>query len=140
MTQRSNGESNIGAELKELGRQLTEAVKSIATSDEVRTMGQELRDGFREAAHNVEEALGKVRERDEVQRLRAKASDVAESFRTGDAQREIRTEVTDALRALNLRLHELLERLQPDTPTNQPGANTTPTDESYTGATRKLDS
>lgn len=139
MSERPSGDSNIGNELKELGRQLTTAVKSFATSDEVRSLGQELRDGLRDAAHSVEETMGKVRERDEVQALRAKAADVAESFRTGDAQREIRSEVTDALRALNLRLRDLLERLQTDDTPPTPD-NATPSDESYTGATRKLDS
>ena len=137
MSQRPSGDSNIGNELKELGQQLTAAVKSFATSDEVRALGQELRDGLRDAAHTVEETLGKVRENDEVQKLRTKAANVAESFRTGDAQREIREEVTDALRALNLRLRDLLERIQPDDQPTTPG-NTTD-DDPYTGATRKLD-
>lgn len=140
MTQRPSGDGNIGNELKELGRQLTAAVKSFATSDEVRSLGQELRDGLRDAAHSVEETLGKVRERDEVQALRTKAVDVAESFKTGEAQREIRAEVTDALRTLNLRLRDLLDRLQPDDAPAPPSDPTPGDDTSYTGSTRKLDS
>lgn len=143
MTDHKPNESNIAAELKEIGRQLTETVKAVATSEQVRTLGAELRDGFREAAQNVEETLSKLRERDEVQRLRVRANDVAESFRTGEAQREIREEVSDALRALNLRLGELLERVQPkDSPSGPPNDTSHPaagsTEESYTGETRRL--
>lgn len=137
------GENNLGAELKELGRQLTEAVKAVATSDEVRSMGNELRDGFREAAHTVEETLSKVRERDEVQRLRERAANVADAFRTGEAQREIRTEVAEALHALNTRLRDLLSRFESSDASQgtTPDASTSSSEDTgYTGTTRRLDS
>lgn len=139
-------QNNIVEELKELGRQLTATVRAVAGSDQVRSLGHELKDGLRDAAQNVEEAWEKVREHDEVQRLQAKAADVAGSFKSGQAQQEIREEVADAIHALNLRLSQLLERLQPtNLPQDSSGAPTQQTppasgqDQSYTGETRRLD-
>src|SRR5687767_2825514 len=92
-------QASIVEELKELGRQLTATLKAIAGSEQMRDLGHELKDGLREAAQNVEEAWATVRDRDEVQRLQARASDVADAFRTGHAQQEIREELSDALHA-----------------------------------------
>ncbi|HEY0604294.1 MAG TPA: hypothetical protein VGD58_15345 [Herpetosiphonaceae bacterium] len=146
MTERTPDQTSIGEELKELGRQLTVTIKAVAGSEQVRSLGSELKDGLREVAQNVEDAWEKVRERDEIQRLQARASDVAESFKTGEAQQEIREEIGDALRALNARLSTLVARLQPptngatDTPVTPTTAITTTTDVAYTGATQKLES
>lgn len=146
MSYRNPDQSNIVEELKELGRQLTATMRAVAGSEQVRSLGNDLKDGLREAAQNVEEAWDKVRERDEVQRIQAKAVDVAESFKTGEAQQEIRQEVADAIHALNLRLSQLLERLQPTNlpqDSNDPAAQQPPSasgqDQGYTGETRRFD-
>lgn len=144
MIERKPEQTNIVNELKEFGRQLTVTIKAIATSEQVRSLGHEIKDGLREAAENVEEAWNKMRERDEMQKLQAKAADVAESFKTGEVQQEIREEIADALHALNVRLSALVERLQPTTSgtTNtylQKEVGAAP-EVSYTGATEKLDS
>ena len=138
-------QNNIVEELKELGRQLTATVRVVAGSDQVRSLGHELKDGLREAAQNVEEAWEKVRDHDEVQKLQSKAADVAGSFKSGQAQQEIREEVTDAIHALNLRLSQLLQRLQqtnlPQDSSDSPTQQTPPAsgqDQSYTGETRRL--
>lgn len=145
MTERVPDQTTIGEELKELGRQLTATIKAVAGSEQVRSLGHELKDGLREAAQNVEDAWEKVRDHDEIQRLQARATGVAESFKTGEAQQEIRQEIGDALRTLNLRLSALVARLQP--PTNgaidmevTPSTEiVTTTNASYTGATKKLE-
>jgi ElaB/YqjD/DUF883 family membrane-anchored ribosome-binding protein len=146
MIERKPDQTNIVDELKEFGRQLTVTIKAIATSEQVRSLGHELKDGLREAAENVEEVWNKLRERDEMQRLQAKAADVAESFKTGEAQQEIREEIGEALHALNVRLSALVERLQPaangasDAYVQQEVGAATTLEDSYTGTTRKLDS
>lgn len=144
MIERKPEQTRIVDELKEFGRQLTVTIKAIATSEKVRSLGHELKDGLREAAENVEEAWNKVRERDEMQKLQAKAANVAESFKAGEVQQEIREEIADALHALNVRLSALVERLQPTTNgaaeaymQHEVGAAL---EISYTGATEKLDS
>ena len=145
MTERMPDQTTIVDELKELGRQLTATIKAVASSDQVRSLGHELKDGLREAAENVQNAWEQVREHDEVQLLQARATDVAESFKTGEAQQEIREEIGDALRALNARLSALVARLQsPTNGTADPQVThstaITTTDTAYTGATSKLDS
>lgn len=146
MTERTPQPTTVVEELKELGRQLTATIKAVAGGDEVRSLGHELKDGLREAAQNVEEAWDRVREHDEVQRLQTRATDVSESFKTGAAQQEIREEIGDALRTLNLRLSALVARLQvpkPETAGTQMASRAeidTTTDAAYTGATTKLES
>lgn len=144
MSERKPDQSNIVDELKELGRQLTATMRAVAGSEQVRSLGNEIKDGLREAAQSVEEAWDKVRERDEVQKLQAKAADVAESFKTGEAQQEIREEVAEAIHALNVRLSQLLERLQPTSLPQNNGGTTAQhppasgEDQGYTGETRRL--
>jgi cell division protein ZapA (FtsZ GTPase activity inhibitor) len=140
MSEHRNG--GIADELKELGRQLTTAVKTVATSDEVRGVGQEIRDGLKNIAREVDEAFDRVREREEVQRVKMQAGNVVESFKTGEATQEIREELSDALRALNLRLQALMERFQnrADTPVEPPtNVPIEQDDEPATGPTRRLD-
>lgn len=140
MSDQRNG--GIAEELKELGRQLTTAVKAVATSDEVRGLGLEIRDGLKTLTNEVDEAFDRVRERDEVQRVKQQAGSVVESFKRGEAQQEIRDELRDALHALNLRLQTLLERFQapPETPPNPPtNIPIERADEPATGPTRRLD-
>ncbi len=144
MTQQPPSEPSLADELRELGRQLTATVKAVAQSEHVRTLGHELRDGLRDAAQDVENTVATLSRRDEVQQLRARAVDVAESFRSGDAQRDIRDEVADALRALNTRLGELVTRLDSPTgtvptPTSPAASQPSTTAEAYTGTTQKLD-
>lgn len=139
MSEQRPDRGGLGDELRELGKTLTEAVKSVTGSDEVRKLGTELRDGFRDAARNFDETLDKINERDEVQRVRQQAVNVAQSFKTGDAQREISETVGDALHTLNLRLKELLDRLQPPDGGSPPPTGATPQEDSYTGQTRRLD-
>ncbi len=140
MSEHRNG--GVAEELKELGRQLTNAVKTVATSEEVRGVGQEIRDGLKNIAREVDEAFDRVREREEVQRVKTQAGNVVESFKTGEAQQEIREELSDALHALNLRLQALMERFQnrADMPV-EPPANVPiePIDKPATGPTRRLD-
>jgi methyl-accepting chemotaxis protein len=132
MTERKPDQASIGDEFKELAKQLTATIKAVAGSEQLRTLGSELRDGMKDAAKEVEETVAKLRQSDEVQRLRSRAADVADSFKTGEAQREIREEVVEALQALNERLSALRARVDPD-PTPPTDA-----DEPYTGQTRKL--
>ena len=145
MTERKP-DQNVVDELKEFGRQLTVTMKAVAGSDQLRTLGHELKDGLREAAQRVDEAWDAIRERDEVQRLQERAADVAESFKTGEAQHELRAEIAAALHALNVRLSQVLQRTQPvtappvDQATPQPDEPLAVSDAAYTGATRNLES
>ncbi len=139
MSERKPDGSNLGEELRELGKTLTEAVKTVAGSDEVRKLGGELRDGFRDVARSFDETMDRINDREEVQRVKQQASKVGESFKTGNAQREISDVVGDALHTLNLRLKELLDRLQPPDGGAPPPAGSPPQEGGYTGQTRRLD-
>lgn len=112
MTEHTPDQHGIVDELKQLGYQLTATLKAVATSDQVRALGHELKDGLRDAAQNVEGAWDTVRERDDIQRLQARAAEVAGSFKSGVEHYEIREELGAALHALNVRLAQLLERVQ----------------------------
>ncbi|HEX6290371.1 MAG TPA: hypothetical protein VFZ66_14370 [Herpetosiphonaceae bacterium] len=122
MTERKPDEVHITHELKQLGRHLTQTVKAVAGGEEVRKLGQELREGFKGMIEEMEETLDKAREREEVQRLRAQATRVADSVKSGEAQQEIREEVASAIHRLNEQLRALLQRIQPqdDEPPAQP--------------------
>ncbi len=104
--------SRIAEELRELGRQLTEAVRSVAGSEEAQKLRQELAEGLRTIAKEVEEVTEKVREREETQKLREQAKHLSESVKSGEATKKLREELADALSALNKQLSHLVERLR----------------------------
>lgn len=145
MSEHRNG--GIADELKELGRQLTAAVKAVATSEEIRSVGQEIREGVKQIAREVDEAFDRLREREELQRVKQQAGTVVGSIKSGEATQELREEIRDALHALNLRLQALLERLQPrsETPPTPPSTSIPieradePETGPATGETRRLD-
>ena len=131
-------ETGIAAELKELGLQFAATAKAVLTSEQVRSLGYELRDGLREAMEAVEHAIEKVGEREEVQRLRERAGDVADSLRSGAAQHELGKEFADAMHALSARLQALRTRL--DTPALPPEEHLPAVvSPPYVGETRKLE-
>jgi chromosome segregation ATPase len=113
MSEPTKQDRPVAEELKELGRQIASAVRSVASSGDVRQLGSEVRDGLNAMVAEVDAMLAKLREREEMQQVRAKAERVADSFRTGEAQREVRSELAAALRTLNEQLSKLSERLEP---------------------------
>jgi hypothetical protein len=115
----------ISDELKKLGQQLAQAVRSAAESEEMRKLRQELSEGLDEVRVELQEAFDQARESEEVARLRQQAERAVESIQTGEAQREIRQELAYTLQTLNEQLAGWLERLQAEpsgaAETSEPG-------------------
>jgi hypothetical protein len=112
---RTTEQVQISDELKKLGQQLAQAVRSAAESEEMRKLGQELSEGLDEVRMELREAFQHARESEEVARLREQAERAVESIQTGEAQKEIRQELAYTLQTLNEQLAGWLEHLQAET-------------------------
>ncbi len=93
-------ETDIIAELRELGSQLVAAVQAIGQSDQVRTLQRDLTNGLRNAAEQVGGAAQNVGESDALKGVKEQASKVAEH----PMVRDIQTNIAQALRDLNKKL------------------------------------
>lgn len=93
-------ETDIIAELRELGSQLVAAVQAIGQSEQLRTLQRDLTNGLRNAAEQVGGAAQNVGESDVLKGVKEQASKVAEH----PMVRDIQTNIAQALRDLNKKL------------------------------------
>lgn len=93
-------ETDILAELRELGTQLVAAVQAIGQSEQVRTLQRDLTTGLRNAAEQVGGAAQNVGESDVLKGVKEQATKVTEH----PVVRDIQTSIAQALRELNKRL------------------------------------
>ncbi len=111
-------ETDIIAELRELGTQLVAAVQAIGQSEQVRTLQRDLTNGLRNAAEQVGGAAQNVGESDALKGVKEQASKVAEH----PMVRDVQTSIAQALRDLNKKLASFAD-------TTRSGKSETPSEE-----------
>ncbi len=98
-------ETDIIAELRDLGNHLVAAVQAIGQSEQVRTFQRDLTNGLRNAAEQVGGAAQNVGESDALKGVKEQANKVAEH----PMVRDIQTNIAQALRDLNKKLASFAE-------------------------------
>ena len=94
-------ESDLSAELRELGRNLKHAAKTAWESEESRRLQQELKDGLAALEAGLRETASEMSSAETQQRLRAEAHELREKVRSGEAETQLRANLLAALRAVN---------------------------------------
>ena len=94
-------ESDLSAELRELGKNLKHAAKAAWESDESRRLQQELKDGLAALEAGLRETASEISSDETKQRLRAEANEFREKVRTGEVETQLRANLLAALRAVN---------------------------------------
>ncbi len=94
-------ESDLSAELRELGKNLKQAARTAWESEESRRFQQELKDGLAALEAGLRETASEMSSAETKQRLRAEAHELREKVRSGEAETQLRANLLAALRAVN---------------------------------------
>lgn len=109
-------ETRLSEEFREFGRNLIRALRSVATSDELRNLGNEIVESLRDIGEEVQETVERTREKEEVRAVGDQARRVSQAVSSGIPARELasdmQTNLSQALRSLNGELNKLVDQIQ----------------------------
>src|SRR5690242_13513362 len=97
-------ESDLSAELRELGHNLKAAAKTAWESEESRRLQQELKTGLVALEAGLREASNEFTSPETRQRVRAEVHEMGERFRSGQVENQLRDDLLSALRTVNAEL------------------------------------
>ncbi len=97
-------ESELSAELRELGRNLKDAAKAAWESEESRRLQQELKTGFAALEVGLREAVDEFSSSEAGQRVRSEVHGFGERVRSGQVENQLRSDLVSALRLVNAEL------------------------------------
>jgi uncharacterized membrane protein YccC len=110
MTEERPPEENLTDELRRLGKNLSEALRSAWESPERRRLQQELETGLNELTDTIRSEVRAFSESPTGQRFKADVEDVRQKVRSGEAETRVREELVNALRTVNAELQKVSER------------------------------
>lgn len=110
MSEERPQEENLTDELRRLGKNLSEALRSAWESPERRRLQQELETGLNELTDTIRTEVNTFNESPTGQRLREDVKDVREKVRSGEAETKVREELMNALRMVNTELQKVSDR------------------------------
>src|SRR4030042_2982447 len=106
---------DIGEQLKELGKNLREALVTAWESEERRKLQQEIEVGLANLRDSLNEAAKDFSGSDTGQNLKEDVQDLRERWRSGEVGSKVRTEITEALRTVNDELQKATRKNPPPT-------------------------
>jgi hypothetical protein len=111
---KSESESTLSVadELKELGRQLSAAIKSAWESDERKELEREISEGLKALGDQIDEAVETARDSEAVKGMKADVKRAVETVREGDAIQTLREGLAGGLRTLNREIGDLSSSLE----------------------------
>jgi len=101
-----NPNDDLSAEFHKLGENLKSAVKTAWESEERRRLQSELEAGL--AALGT--ALRDSAQSETGQRLKAEVNDLGKRVKSGEVEQRLRTDLLNALRALNLEIEKMSQK------------------------------
>ena len=102
-------EFDIAAELSALGDTISKAVKKAWNSEERQKIEQDVRDGLKKFASEVEDAAKKVRDSDVGAKVSGGVKQVRDDFESGKVRDDMRRGTVEALRSLRDALDTMAE-------------------------------
>lgn len=104
---------DIGEQLKELGKNLREALHTAWESDERRKLQQEIEAGLTNLRDSLNEAANDFSTSKAGQNLKEDVQDFKERWRSGEVGSKVRSEITEALRTVNNELQKATRKNPP---------------------------
>jgi hypothetical protein len=125
---KSGGETqpgDIAAELRALGDNLKDLLRSIWESEERRRMQQEVETGLKDLGTKLDQAVTEFRESPSGKQFQADVEELRTRVNSGEVAAEIRTGVLEALRSVNAELAKAAPKkgAPPPPPTAPPGGD-----------------
>ena len=109
----ANGTTNVADELRNLGRQFAETLRTAWNSEERQKAEKEVREGVDFFVKEVEKVFREVKESSAAQKAKEEAAAVKAKVESGDLGRKARTGLADGLRRLSEGLNRLANQFTP---------------------------
>jgi hypothetical protein len=117
---------DVAAELQDLGRQFADTVRKAWNSQERQRIEQEVREGVKSFADEVDKAIREAKDMPVVSRAREEAEQVATKVESTEVARKARVGLVQGLQWLSEELGKLADQF---TPTNGDTASSESTEE-----------
>jgi Ser/Thr protein kinase RdoA (MazF antagonist) len=105
--------NDVAEELRQLGQNLIEALRGAWDSEERKKLLQEIEAGLGDLGATLSQATQDFSSTPTGQTLKADLNDFQERLRTGEVENKVRSEILNALKAVN---RELKRTTQPSPP------------------------
>lgn len=135
--QKNQPQGDLGSELRELGQQIEEAVRSALASERAKQIQADIASGMKEIGAQLQNALKSIQENPQVQQLVQRGEQAVNQAQQTKVAHDFQETLARGIAALNDQLTEFTNRMrQGDTS----GGTTPPTDAGpATGETTRLD-
>jgi hypothetical protein len=121
MSDQPQNESNdIADELRQLGKNIKEALRSAWGSEERHKLQQEIQSGLSELGNMLNQAADDFKSSQAGQNIKADIDDFKERLRTGEVESKVRSEILEALQTANRELKRATQSRQPPEEQNNP--------------------
>lgn len=104
---------DVTVELREFGRQFADTIRTAWNSTERQRLENELRDGMRSFADEVDKAIQEIKASPAADRVKSEAVQVREKVEASDVGHKARSGVAQGLQSLSEQLGKLAERFTP---------------------------
>ncbi len=112
----SASENMLGEEMKQFGRNLVSAFRSVIHSEEVRGLGNEVVNSLRDIGKDIQETFEQTKTKEEVKAVSEQAKKVTDSVSASFNKKEIGSDLQSglisALRMLNTELNKIIDQIQ----------------------------
>jgi heparin binding hemagglutinin HbhA len=112
MTEEKRTESDLAVELRELGKQLGQALRSAWESEQRQQLEKEIGEGLKDLGKQVDQAMATAKASPHTEKVKKQVDRVVETARQSEAVHEMREGLTSGLRELNEELRKLVEKIQ----------------------------
>jgi hypothetical protein len=121
MSDQPQNESNdVAEELRQLGKNIKEALRSAWGSEERQKLQQEIQSGLSELGNMLNQAADDFKSSQAGQNIKADIDDFKERLRTGEVESKVRSEILEALQTANRELKRATQSRQPPDEQNNP--------------------
>ena len=110
MTENQQPQSDIASELRQLGENLVQTLRSLWESPERQRLQSEIEDGLGELAATLKSEAASFKESPTGQRLKNDLEDLEKRVHSGEAEEKAREELLKALKLVNTELQKVASR------------------------------
>lgn len=104
---------DVTGELRNLGRQMVDTLQTAWKSEERQRFEQEVREGMRSFANEIDKAIQEVRESDTTGKVKSEASQVADKVQASEAGQKAKDGFAKSLQWLSEELGSLANKFTP---------------------------
>jgi hypothetical protein len=106
-------DTDVSAELRNLGRQLAETFKTAWASEERKKVEGEIRQGVKTFVDEMDKAIREVRQSSAAQKVKAEAAEIKSKAEAGELSQKTKANMAQGLRWLSEELEKLANQFTP---------------------------